>query len=87
MSEFGLDTWHIAERSMQQNVQQAHREADRNRLRRLARSARAGSQPFYSHLLTSVGRRLTSWGQRLQERYGHETTARRPRSAGSQAGS
>jgi len=87
MSEYAPGTWHMAERTMQLNVQQARREADKHRLQREARMARGESRPFYSTALDSVGRRLVVWGRRLQERYGHEPAARLKTSAGSQASS
>ena len=85
MSEYAPGTWHMAERSMQLNVQQAQREVNRYRLQRQARMARGKGRRFYCTLLASVGGRLAVWGRRLQERYSQETSARLPQSASSQA--
>lgn len=87
MSEYAPGTWHMAERNMQLNVEQTRREVDRYRLQRQARMARGRGRRFYFTVLASVGRRLTIWGRRLQERYSHENTTRLPQSASSQAGS
>jgi len=85
MSEYAPGTWHMAERSMQLNVQQTRREVDRYRLQRQAKMARGKGRRFYCTLLASVGSRLTVWGRRLQERYNQDATGRLRPPASSQA--
>jgi hypothetical protein len=72
---------------MQLNVQETRREVERYRLQHQARMARGKGRRFYFTMLASVGRRLTVWGRRLQERYNQETTSHLTQSASSQASS
>ncbi len=46
------------------------REAEHDRLVRLARPARPRRARFYGRALAWMGRQLIAWGRRLQERYG-----------------
>jgi hypothetical protein len=45
------------------------REAECNRMTRLALESHPGRKP-YRHLLARIGWQLSVWGTRLQERYG-----------------
>jgi hypothetical protein len=46
------------------------REAERDRLARLALAGRQGSGRFHCRMLAGLGRWMVAWGVRLQERYG-----------------
>ncbi len=75
MSEYAPGTLYNAERNMQMAVRDAHQWAETRRLQRQARGGRNGVQRFYFDALASLGTRLMSWGQRLQERYSSEGSA------------
>jgi hypothetical protein len=75
MSEYSPGTFQFAERIMDMSVQDAHRQARAGRLGRQARAGREKGYRFYSGVLASLGCRLATWGESLQERYGVEGSA------------
>jgi hypothetical protein len=74
MSDYVPGTLYNAERDMNTALRERHQRAE---VRRLQRQLKGGSrlQRFYFDVLASLGHRLASWGERLQERYGSETSA------------
>ncbi len=72
MSEFAPGTFQFAERSMEQSVREAHEWAENRRLQRQASEAHGRVHRFYFDAMCSLGGRLASWGERLQERYSTE---------------
>jgi hypothetical protein len=85
MSEFAPGTFHLAKRSMDQSVAEAHRWAESHRLQRLANAGRQDSQRFYSRSLAWLGDRLSTWGARLQERHATDGSTPTHQSANSLA--
>lgn len=75
MSEFSLGGIYVAEETMDRSVEDAHRWADDRRLRRQVKAEREESSRFYFRLMASLGRRFTSWGEQLQERYSSPDSA------------
>jgi hypothetical protein len=75
MSEFAPGTLYCAERDMEMAVRDAHRWAGNQRLQRQAKAGRSKIQRFYFDALVSLGTRLASWGERLQERHSREGSA------------
>ena len=82
MSEYTPGTFQFAERIMDMSVQDTHRQVQADRLGRRARARRGRSYRFYSSALASLGCRLTTWGEVLQERHGTDDTASISQSAG-----
>lgn len=82
MSEYSPGTFQFAEQIMDMSVQDAHHQARANRLGRRARAGRHKRHHFYSGALASLGCRLTTWGEVLQERHGADGTASVSQSAG-----
>jgi hypothetical protein len=62
-------------------LRDAHQWAENRRLRRQARAGRKQVHHFYFDAMSSLGCRLASWGERLQERYSSEGSAQAPQSA------
>jgi hypothetical protein len=81
MSEFAPGTFQFAERSMEQSVREAHQWAETRRLQGQARAGRERVHRFYFDAMSSLGCRLASWGERLQERYNSEGSAQATQSA------
>jgi hypothetical protein len=81
MSEYAPGTFQFAERTMQLNVEESHRWARGERLRRQARAGGAEKPRFYFGFLASMGRRFAAWGAHLQERYSSVDSARITQSA------
>jgi hypothetical protein len=81
MSEFAPGTFQFAERSMKQSVREAHQWAEARRLQRQAMTRRIRVHRFYFDAMSSLGCRLASWGERLQERYSSEGSAQATQSA------
>lgn len=75
MSEYSPGTFQFAERIMDLSVQEAHRGAEAQRLQRQAKAGREGSLRLYSGAMAWLGHRLSTWGERLQERYSPEGSA------------
>lgn len=72
MSTYPPGTFHFAERTMELSVQEAMRQTDSDRVRRLARARGARQHRLYFDALAWLGHQLATWGQDLQERYGSE---------------
>jgi hypothetical protein len=81
MSEFSPGTFQFAEKSMKQSVREAHQWAEARRLQRQVRAGSGKLHRFYSDVMSSLGGRLASWGERLQERYSSEGSAQATQSA------
>ena len=81
MSDHSLGGLYIAERVMDQNVREAHREAEVRRLVHKAKAQGRRSDRFYFGALAWLGQRMTAWGQYLQERYSADGSAPVPQSA------
>jgi hypothetical protein len=82
MSEYSPGTFQFAERIMDMSVHDAHRQVQADRLGRRARVGHERRHRFYSGALASLGCRLTTWGEILQERHGTDGTASVSQSAG-----
>ena len=82
MSEYTPGTFQFAEQIMDMSVQDAYRQVRADRLGRRARAGRERCHRFYSGALASLGCRLTTWGEVLQERHGTEATPSVSQSAG-----
>jgi hypothetical protein len=72
MSEYAPGSYHFAERIMELNVQERHREAEYNRLSSRSKARRPVVQRFYCAALASFGNHLSAWGEHLVERYSSE---------------
>jgi hypothetical protein len=72
MSTYPPGTFKFAERNMELSVQETLRQAESDRIRRLARAGSPRPHRLYFHALAWLGSRLATWGQDLQERYGPE---------------
>ena len=81
MSEYAPGTFQFAERTMQLNVEESHRWAHGERMKRQARAGRVQKQPFYCSILVALGHRFSIWGAELQERYSSADSARMTQSA------
>jgi hypothetical protein len=81
MSEYAPGTFQFAERTMQLNVEESHRWAQGERMKRQARAGQEQNRRFYCSMLVSLGQRLSAWGAQLQERYSSADSARMIQSA------
>jgi hypothetical protein len=74
MSDYVPGTLYNAERDMDIALRERRQRAE---ARRLQREIKGGTrlQRLYFDALASLGHRLASWGERLQERYGGEASA------------
>lgn len=75
MSQYVPGTLYYAERDMDMALREAHQWAETRRLQRQAKGAQNRIHRFYFDALASLGYRLASWGERLQERYNNEGSA------------
>lgn len=81
MSECIPGNIQFAEVMMQLNVEESHRRAQDERIKRQARAGQEQNRPFYCNMLVSLGQRLSAWGAQLQERYSSADSARMTQSA------
>lgn len=72
MSQYIPGTLYTAERNMGMTLQERHQWAEDRRLRRQCKKGHKSAQRFYFEALASLGYRLASWGEWLQERYKSE---------------
>jgi hypothetical protein len=81
MSTCPPGTFQFAERTMELSVGGALRQAESDRVRRLAKAGVAGPHRFYFGTLAWLDHLLATWGQGLQERYGSQGKRSMRRSA------
>jgi hypothetical protein len=75
MSDNSLSALYVADKTMHQNVREAHHEVESQRLLRKAKAESGRNYRFYCAALAWLGHRLAAWGHYLQERYSPEDSA------------